>query len=162
MNTPLVQLAFALQSFEDPLSAAMAHNMEYDPLVLNADNEHTIAFSCVLPSDAHEDDVISLSATHLTQRHACYLVTYTLKQADLERGKVVLSLDKITTNDEYILQILLHGLHGTLKDSAQFDVSINAFKLGYVPDSYNQITPQKGQSMRYSLASVGSSLLSLF
>lgn len=162
MNTPLVQLAFALQSFEDPLSAAMARTMAYDPLVLNADEEHKIVFSCVLPSDAHEGDVISLSATQLTQRHACYLVTYSLKQVDLDCGKVILSLDKITTNDDYILQILLHGLHGTLKDSAQFDVSINAFKLGYIPVSYNQVTPEKGQSLRHSLTSVGSSLLSLF
>lgn len=162
MKPSLVQLSFALQSFEDPLSAAMAHNMEYDPLVLNADEQHQIVFSCVLPTDAHEDDVISLSATHLTQRHACYLVTYSLTQLDLERGKIELSFDKITTNDDYVLQILLHGRHGTLKDSAQFDVSINAYKLGYIPAAYKQIPPKKKHSLRHSIACIGSSLLSFF
>ncbi|KPH95682.1 hypothetical protein AMS58_05690 [Pseudoalteromonas porphyrae] len=162
MTAPMVQLAFALQSYEDPLSAAMAHTTEYDPLILHANSDHKISFLCVLPDDAHEGDIISLSATHLAARNARYFVTYTLKQADLEQSTIILAFDKVTCSDDYVLQMMLHGLHATLKDSAQFDVSVNAFKCGYVSDDPTPLALTKSLSFRQYLSSFSSSFLSFF
>ena len=60
MSTPLVQLTFALQSFDDSMSAAMSHAMEYEKLSLKANAAHNITLQCVLPDGANESDVISL------------------------------------------------------------------------------------------------------
>jgi hypothetical protein len=152
MTTPLVRLNFALQSFEDPLSAAMAHTMEYDTLHLNANAQHEITLLCVLPEDAHEGDTISLSATHIAARDARYFMQYTLRLSDIEAG---------TESDEYVLQLRLHGLHATLKDSAEFDVAIKEYGAGYIPQ-YEPALVSKSHSLRQYMTSFSSSFLSLF
>lgn len=164
MTTPLVRLNFALQSFEDPLSAAMTHTMEYDTLHLNANAEHEITLLCVLPEDAHEGDTISLSATHIAARDARYFMQYTLRLSDIEAGTVTLTLEKITLSDEsdeYVLQLMLHGLHATLKDSAEFDVAIKEYGAGYIPQ-YEPALVSKSHSLRQYMTSFSSSFLSLF
>ncbi|MEH6394428.1 hypothetical protein [Pseudoalteromonas sp.] len=164
MTTPLVRLSFALQSFEDPLSAAMAHTMEYDTLQLSANAQHEITLICVLPDDAHEGDVVSLSASHIEERDARYFMQYKLTQTDIETGTVQLTLTHIgqsDESDEYVLKIMLHGLHATLKDSAEFDVIINAFGPGYI-EQYNPKLAAKSQPLRQLMTSFSSSFLSLF
>ncbi|CAM3842905.1 MULTISPECIES: hypothetical protein [Pseudoalteromonas] len=164
MTTPLVRLSFALQSFEDPLSAAMAHTMEYDTLQLNANAQHEITLLCVLPDDAHEGDVVSLSASHIEERDARYFMQYKLSQTDIEIGTVHLTLSHISQcdeGDEYVLQMMLHGLHATLKDSAEFDVIIQAFGAGYI-EQYKPHLAAKSQSLRQLITSFSSSFLSLF
>ncbi|ETJ48071.1 MULTISPECIES: hypothetical protein [Pseudoalteromonas] len=131
MSTPMTQLTFALQSFEDPLSAAMGHTMEYEQLTLQASAMHEITLQCVLPDDAHENDIISLSATYPSARDAQYFTEKVLTNADLERGYVYLTLSKITQSHCLVMQLMLHGLNATLKNSLQFDMQVNAFEAGY-------------------------------
>ena len=93
MSTPLVQLTFALQSFEDPLSAAMRHTMEYEQLSLQANSLHCVTLQCLLPDDAHEGDIISLSATHPNARDAQSIrrinaIYYPLVTADFQTSSV--------------------------------------------------------------------------
>ena len=95
MNTAHVQLNFALQPLEDPLSAAMAHTSECDTLHLVANDQHEVNLACALPDDAHEDDVISVNVTHLLARNARYSVEHTVTLHDLEAGRVNLVLSKI-------------------------------------------------------------------
>ena len=165
MNIPLVRLNFALQSFEDLLSAAMSHTTEYDTLHLLANDRHEISLLCVLPEDAHEGDIISLSATHLVARDARYYVEHTLTLADIEKGEVLLTLVEIGFRDdsnEYVLQLMLHGLHATLKDSAEFDVLITPFESGFVTPVVAAKNSAKNHRFRQHLASFSSSFLSLF
>jgi hypothetical protein len=161
MSTPLVQLTFALQSFEDPMSAAMSHTMEYEKLSLQANETHNIALQCVLPDAAHEDDTISLSATHPSARGAQYFTEHTLTNADLERGVVNLTLSKITQSQCFVMQLMLHGKHATLKNSLQFDMHIKAFKQGYCAPFIN-VERTKPQGIRRYFTSMGSTFLSLF
>lgn len=165
MSAPLVRLNFALQSIEDPLSAAMAHTMQYDTLQLFANKQHEIHLVCVLPDDAHEGDIISLNATHLEARDARYFVEHTVTINDIEIGKVNLVLAQIDFSDdsnEYVLQLMLHGRHATLKDSAEFDVLIIPNEYGYIAPVITTTTSAKNQSLRQVFTSFSSSFLSLF
>ncbi len=96
MSTPLVQLTFALQSFDDSMSAAMSHAMEYEKLSLKANAAHNITLQCVLPDGANESDVISLSATQPSARGAQYFTEKTLSNADLESGVLGIFPSKVT------------------------------------------------------------------
>lgn len=165
MSDPQVRLNFALQSIEDPLSAAMAHTMEYDTLYLFANDQHEIRFVCVLPEDANEGDIISLNATHLLARDARYCVEHILSLEDIEIGHVSLVLSHIGFRDdtnEYVLQLMLHGLHATLKDSAEFDVIITPHENGYLAPVLTTVTSTKSHSLRQYFTSFSSSILSLF
>ena len=165
MSNPLVRLNFALQSFEDLLSAAMSHTTEYDTLHLLANDRHEISLLCVLPEDAHEGDIISLSVTHLVARDARYYVERPLTLADIEKGEVPLVLVEIGFHDdsnEYVLQLMLHGLHATLKDSAEFDVLITPYESGFVIPVIAAKKTTKSHDFRQYLASFSSSFLSLF
>ncbi len=128
MSTPLVQLTFAQQSFDDSMSAAMSHAMEYEKLSLKASAAHNITLQCVLPDGVNESDVISLSATQPSARGAQYFTEKALTNADLERGYVYLTLSKITQSHCLVMQLMLHGLNATLKNSLQFDMQVNAFE----------------------------------
>lgn len=161
MTTPLVQLTFALQSFEDPMSAAMSHTMEYEKLSLQADAAHTITLQCVLPDAAHEGDIISLSATHPNARGAQYFTEEALTNADLESGLVNLTLNHITQSQCFVMQMMLHGKHATLKNSLQFDMHIKAFEQGYNAPHIN-VERAKPQGVRKYFASMGAVFLSLF
>ncbi|MBH0056623.1 hypothetical protein I6F65_06590 [Pseudoalteromonas sp. SWXJZ94C] len=161
MTTPLVQLTFALQSFEDPMSAAMSHTMEYEKLSLHADAAHNITLQCVLPDAAHEGDIISLSATHPSARGAQYFTEKVLTNADLESGLVNLTLNHITQSQCFVMQMMLHGKHATLKNSLQFDMHIKAFEQGYCAPLIN-IERSKPQGIRRYFASMGAMFLSLF
>ncbi len=165
MSAPLVRLNFALQSIEDPLSAAMAHTMEYDTLYLFANKKHEINLICILPEDAHEGDIISLNATHLLARDARYSVEHTLTLTEIETGYVQLVLTQIgfcDDSNEYVLQLMLHGRHATLKDSAEFDVLITPHENGYITPNITAATSSKSHSLRQYLTSFSSSFLSLF
>lgn len=165
MSDPLVRLNFALQSLEDPLSAAMAHTMQYDTLQLFANDQHEIQLVCVLPDDAHEGDMISLNATHLQARDARYFVDHTLTLVDIDAGKVNLTLSQIGFRDgsnEYVLQLMLHGLHATLKDSAEFDVLLTPYENGYLPPIIKPNNNDNSQSLRQVFTSFSHSFLSLF
>ncbi|BBW93348.1 hypothetical protein PS1M3_34350 [Pseudoalteromonas sp. PS1M3] len=157
----MTQLTFALQSFEDPLSAAMGHTMEYELLTLQASAMHEITLQCVLPDDAHENDIISLSATYPSARDAQYFTEKVLTNADLERGYVYLTLSKITQSHCLVMQLMLHGLNATLKNSLQFDMNINAFDGGYNAPVVN-MEQSKPQGFRRYFAGVSSTFLSLF
>ena len=161
MSTPLVQLTFAQQSFDDSMSAAMSHAMEYEKLSLKANAAHNITLQCVLPDGANESDVISLSATQPSARGAQYFTEKTLSNADLESGTVKLTLSNITQSQCFVVQMMLHGKNTTLKESQQLDVYIKAFEQGYIPE---QITTEhtKSQGVRSYFASMGSTFLSLF
>ncbi|MDQ2042836.1 hypothetical protein NRL14_03690 [Pseudoalteromonas sp. 20-92] len=161
MSTPLVQLTFALQSFEDPMSAAMSHTMEYEKLSLTANAAHNITLQCVLPDAVNEGDIISLSATHPSARGAQYFSEHTLTNADLERDYVNLTLSQITQSQCFVMQMMLHGKHATLKNSLQFDMHINAFEQGYCAPFVN-VERTKPQGIRSYFASMGSTFLSLF
>ncbi|MGB2105486.1 MAG: hypothetical protein ACPHXV_05740 [Glaciecola sp.] len=165
MSYPLVRLNFALQSIEDPLSAAMAHTMEYDTLHLFANAQHEVRLVCVLPEDAHEGDIISLNATHLLARDARYCVEHILSLEDIEIGHVSLVLSHIGFRDdsnEYVLQLMLHGLHATLKDSAEFDVIITPHESGYLAPIITNATGTKSHSLRHYFTHFSSSILSFF
>ena len=109
MSTPLVQLTFAQQSFDDSMSAAMSHAMEYEKLSLKASAAHNITLQCVLPDGVNESDVISLSATQPSARGAQYFTEKTLSNADLESGTVNLTLSNITQSQCFVVQMMLHG-----------------------------------------------------
>jgi hypothetical protein len=161
MSTPLVQLTFALQSFEDPLSAAMRHTMEYEQLSLQANSLHCVTLQCLLPDDAHEGDIISLSATHPNARDAQYFNEKTLSQTDLDSGYVNLDLKQISKSHCFVMQMMLHGKHATLKDSIQFDMHINAYEQGFV-ERETPTAIKKHRSFRQYFSNMGSSLLSFF
>ena len=161
MNTPIVQLTFALQSFDDPISAAMSHTMEYENLCAEANASHAVTFKCVLPDGAHQGDIISLSATQPSARNAQYFTENTLTQADLERGNITLTVSNITHSQCFVMQLMLHGKNATLKNSLQFDMKLNAYKQGYNANAVN--TGQaKPQGVRQYFASMGTTFLSLF
>ena len=165
MNTAHVQLNFALQPLEDPLSAAMAHTSECDTLHLVANDQHEVNLACALPDDAHEDDVISVNVTHLLARNARYSVEHTVTLHDLEAGRVNLVLSKIDVpggSNEFVMQLMLHGLHATLKDSAQFDVVIIPHEKGYVEPASTATSAPKTLSIRQFFASCSSAFLSIF
>lgn len=162
MNNYLVHLSFALPSFEDPLSAAMAHNTLYDELYIAADLNHCAHFICELPNDAHEGDVISLSATNITARDAQYFIQYRLTQKDIEAGVTKLSFNHITNTNEYVLQLMLHGLHATLKDCMEFDAYIKAFACGYQSNQPEQPVANHSPSFKSTFMSLSIPLLSLF
>ena len=161
MTTPLVQLTFALQSLDDPMSAAMSHTMEYENLSVQANALHAITLQCDLPDAVHEGDVISLSATHPSARGAQYFTENVITQADLERGYVNLTLNKITHSQCFVMQLMLHGKYATLKNSLQFDMNINAFEGGYNTPLVN-IEQSKPHGFRRYFAGVSSTFLSLF
>ena len=161
MSESMVQLTFALPSFEDPMSAALSHSMEFETLSLHANSQHQIALQCVLPEAAHEGDIISLSATLPNARVAQYYTEKKLNQFDLEQGRITLRLNQITHRRGFVMQMILHGKHGTLKNSLQFDMHINQFGSGYtIP--VTSITPPKSHRVRQYLASMGTALISLF
>ncbi|MGB1292615.1 MAG: hypothetical protein ACPG5Z_10780 [Pseudoalteromonas sp.] len=165
MNTAHVRLNFALQSLEDPLSAAMAHTSEFDSLHLVANDQHEINLVCALPDDAHENDIISVNVTHLLARNARYTAAHTVTQQDLEAGEVNLVLSKIDVlegSNEFVMQLMLHGLHATLKDSAQFDVVITPHEKGYIEQIPTAAYAPKNHSIRHFFASCSSALLSIF
>ncbi|HCP97157.1 MAG TPA: hypothetical protein DIT74_05520 [Pseudoalteromonas sp.] len=161
MSESMVQLTFALPAFEDPMSAALSHSMEFETLSLHANSQHQIALQCVLPEAAHEGDIISLSATLPNARAAQYYTEKKLNQFDLEQGRVTLRLNQIAHSRGFVMQMILHGKHGTLKNSLQFDMHINQFGSGYtIP--VTSITPPKPHRVRQYLASMGTALISLF
>jgi hypothetical protein len=161
MSESMVQLTFALPSFEDPISAALSHSMEFETLSQQANSQHQIALQCVLPEAAHEGDIISLSATLPNAREAQYYTEKKLSQFDLEQGRVTLRLNQIAHSRGFVMQMILHGKHGTLKNSLQFDMHINQFGSGYtIP--VTSITPPKPHRVRQYLASMGTALISLF
>lgn len=162
MNTSIVHLSFALPSFEDPLSAAMAHNTLYDELHIATDPHHCAYFICELPNDAHEGDIISLSATNITARNAQHFAQYRLTQKDIEAGMATLSFNHITKTNEYVLQLMLHGLHATLKDIIEFDAFIKASGDGYQSNHLEQHATNHSSSFKHIFASWSISLLSLF
>jgi len=157
----MVQLTFALPSFEDPMSAALSHSMEFETLSLHANSQHQIALQCVLPEAAHEGDIISLSATLPNARAAQYYTEKKLNQFDLEQGRVTLRLNQIAHSRGFVMQMILHGKHGTLKNSLQFDMHINQFGSGYTMP-VTSITPPKTHRVRQYFASMGTALISLF
>ncbi|TMP14262.1 hypothetical protein CWC02_18930 [Pseudoalteromonas sp. S2721] len=158
MDTALVQLSFALPSSEDPLCAALAHTIEYEHLHFAADDDEYVTFRCVLPADAHVGDVISISATRPNARESAYFVAHTLTQQNLDQHVITLTLENVTHSGEFVLQLMLHGMHATLKDSAQFDVSIAAQK------SPELLTNEhaKNQGLRHYISNMGASLLAFF
>ncbi|MEC8226733.1 MAG: hypothetical protein VX010_11360 [Pseudomonadota bacterium] len=158
MDSALVQLSFALPSSEDPLCAALAHTMEYEQLHFAANEQKRVVFCCVLPDDAHEGDVISISATRPDARESAYFTAHTLTQHDLEQHVIMLTLENVTHSGEFVLQLMLHGLHATLKDSAQFDVSIAA------STSPELLTAEqaKNQGLRHYISNLGASFLAFF
>lgn len=156
----MVQLTFALPSFEDPMSAALSHSMEFETLLQHADNQHQIMLQCVLPEAAHEGDIISLSATQPHARTAQYFTEKKLNQYDLEHGRVNLTLSKIAHSQRFVMQMILHGKHGTLKNSLNFDMVINQFAQGYTTPPVDIAPPP--QRIRQYFASMGTALLSLF
>ncbi|MEH6553266.1 MULTISPECIES: hypothetical protein [Pseudoalteromonas] len=161
MSESIVQLTFALPSFEDPMSAAMSHSMEFETLSQDANSQHQITLQCVLPEAAHESDIISLSATEPNARAAQYYTEKTLNLSDLEQGRVNLTLSQIAHSHDFVMQMILHGKHGTLKNSLQFDMHINQFGSGYTaPATY--IAPPKPHRVRQYFANMGTALLSLF
>ncbi|WP_404343555.1 hypothetical protein [Pseudoalteromonas mariniglutinosa] len=162
MNNALVQLSFALPTSEDPLSAAMAHTMEYEQLHLAADQQQCIHVQCVLPEDAHVGDVISISATKLNARKSQYFTAHTLRQVDLDNHVVTLSLTHITDSDDFVIQIMLHGKYATLKDSAQFDVSISASEQPTDLITVISNNETKSQRFRHYLNHIGATFLALF
>lgn len=161
MSESTVQLTFALPSFEDPMSAALSHSMEFETLSLHANSQHQIALQCVLPEAAHEGDIISLSATLPNARAAQYYTEKKLNQFDLEQGRVTLRLNQIAHSRGFVMQMILHGKHGTLKNSLQFDMHINQFGSGYTMP-VTSITPPKTHRVRQYFASMGTALISLF
>ena len=155
MSESIVQLTFALPSFEDPMSAAMSHSMEFETLSQDANSQHQITLQCVLPEAAHESDIISLSATELNARAAQYYTEKTLNLSDLEQGRVNLTLSQISHSHDFVMQMILHG------NSLQFDMHINQFGSGYTaPATY--IAPPKPHRVRQYFANMGTALLSLF
>ncbi|MGP9672761.1 hypothetical protein ACT3S9_16520 [Pseudoalteromonas sp. AOP31-A2-14] len=164
MTVSQVHLNFALPSFEGPFSTAMAHNTIYDGLPIAADENHNIQFICELPDDVNEGDVISLSATNITARNARYFVQHTVTQGDLEAGIAPLAFQHISHSDKYILQLMLHGLHDTLKDSIEFDAFIEAYGSGYQQHDTSQqgAMLSKEQSFKQFIVSCSSSFLSFF
>ncbi len=158
MDSVLAQLSFALPSNEDPLCAALNHTMEYEHLHLSANEQKRVVFYCVLPDDAHKGDVISISATRPDARESAYFSTYTLTQSDLEQQVIMLTLENVTHSGEFVLQLMLHGKHATLKDSAQFDVSITA------STSPQLVTGEqaKNQGFRHYISNLGTSFLAFF
>jgi hypothetical protein len=161
MNTSLVQLTFALQSFEDPMSAAMSHTMEYEKLSQQANAQHKITLQCVLPDAAHKSDIISLSATYPSARGAQYFTEHALSHADLECGYINLTLSNISQSHCFVMQMMLHGKHATLKNSLQFDMIIHAFEGGYCAPFSNNIKT-KPHGLRQYFASMSTTFLSLF
>ncbi|MBQ4833575.1 hypothetical protein J8L70_10020 [Pseudoalteromonas sp. MMG010] len=161
MSTPLAQLAFTLQSPVDHLSAAMQHTLEYEKLTINANSLHSVTLQCLLPDDAHEGDAISLSATQVNVRGSHYFSEKKLTQAHLDTGYVNLQLNKISTSQCFVMQMMLHGKHATLKNSIQFDIHINAYQQGY---KQTQVKPSntKKQSVKHYFSSMSSTFLSLF
>ena len=72
-----------------------------------------------------------------------------------------LRLNQIAHSRGFVMQMILHGKHGTLKNSLQFDMHINQFGSGYtIP--VTSITPPKPHRVRQYLASMGTALISLF
>ncbi len=159
MDSALVQLSFALPSSDDPMCAALAHTVEYEQLHFIADEQKRVVFCCVLPDDAHQGDVISISATHPDARESAYFTAHTLTQSDLEQHVIMLTLNDVTHSGEYVLQLMLHGKHATLKDSAQFDVSLATSSC-----TAENLTKQqdKTQSLRHYISSIGASFLAFF
>ena len=158
MNSALVQLSFALPSSDDPLCAALEHTMEYEQLHFVANEQKQVLFYCVLPEDAHEGDVISISATYPNARESAYFTARTLTQHDLDQQLIMLTLENVTQSGEFVLQLMLHGKHATLKDSAQFDVGIAASASPQLASTNHA----KNQGFRHYISNLGASFLAFF
>jgi hypothetical protein len=70
----------------------------------------------------------------------------------------MLTLEDVTHSGEFVLQLMLHGMHATLKDSAQFDVSIAA------STSPELLTgdQSKNNGLRHYISNIGASFLAFF
>ncbi|MCG7545685.1 hypothetical protein MHM93_16000 [Pseudoalteromonas sp. MM17-2] len=86
---------------------------------------------CRLPSSAQQGDALQASITFAQQRDAQLLAHQPLHYKDIDSGMVALTLCAHSTMQDECeyehaqLQLTLHGLHNTVKESAQYTVHIH-------------------------------------
>lgn len=125
MNHSPLLLGFTPRTMNDLDNYSVQHTCQYDTLKLDYAKEG-ITFNCVLPYDAQIGDVISLSATKPDARAESFSAETTLTKADLENKNATLKLIGDGETDDYLMQLNLLGLHGSIKNSAEFNAHIKS------------------------------------
>ena len=125
MNHSPLLLGFTPRTMNDLDNNNVQHTCQYDTLKLNYAQDG-ITFNCVLPYDAQIGDVISLSATKTDARSESFSAETTLTKADLESKNAILKLLGEGDTDDYLMQLNLLGLHGSIKNSAEFNAHIKS------------------------------------
>lgn len=161
MKHQSVRLSFAARTLDEHTTNICSDTMQYDTLTLDYQLPG-IYIECMLPNDAKIGDSIALSATSVVSRNADFCAEVPLNKQSINSGKVDLCLSGQGTDGEYVLQLNLLGIHGTVINSAEF----NAF----IKNSHNIKTPSQNrvsgmtwaQSAKRYAASMLTSIVSIF
>ena len=125
MNHSPLLLGFTPRTINELDNNCVQHTCQYDTLKLNYVQEG-IMFNCVLPNDAQIGDVISLSATKPDARAESFSAETTLTKVDLDSKTATLKLLGDGGTDHYLMQLNLLGLHGSIKNTAEFKALIKS------------------------------------